>query len=63
MKYEKPKLIEVSEVADTYGDCMDGSAVTDTCAGGVTVEPGCIGGGLPTVACEIGTNVGHPYPS
>ena len=61
MKYEKPKLIEVSEVADTYGDCMDGSAVTDICSTGSVVKPGCVQGGLPTVSCASGGG-DHPTP-
>lgn len=50
IKYEKPRLIEMSAFGKTEGmpDCADGSVNHDICDTGGTVGPSCNKGGIPT---------------
>jgi hypothetical protein len=66
LKYEKPRLVYISELAEAAGlnvaspDCADGSSVLDTCGSGGVVTSGCNAGGIPTVACADGGSVLSP---
>lgn len=60
IKYEKPQLVEISELTKAEGsgidnpDCSNGSVVLDTCPGGDVVTPGCTAGGVPSIMCGGG---------
>lgn len=55
MKYEKPKLVEISKLETAAGVCDLGSSNIEICQPGDAVIPGCVGGGRPTIDCAVGT--------
>ncbi len=63
LRYEKPVLVEMSQLAEAEGggidspDCADGYVVTDTCPGGSVVTGGCNEGGIENVVCGGGGNI------
>jgi len=54
MKYEKPKLVDLSKIKSVLGVCVDGDSNVENCSPGGNVVPGCTGGGIPTVDCGVG---------
>ncbi len=54
MKYEKPKLVELSKLNATLGACEDGYTNIEICGPGGTVIPLCAEGGAPTTRCDNG---------
>ena len=56
-EYEKPKIVEITDLEKAHGDCVNGYAVTDTCTGGAAVQPGCVAGAIPVASCGGGSSV------
>ncbi|HGE69354.1 TPA: hypothetical protein ENX78_00870 [Candidatus Poribacteria bacterium] len=67
MKYEKPKLIDLSEETFTEGACGGGLDPTGACKSGTlpqgncttgynAINGGCINGPNPKVSCQAGGN-------
>ena len=54
MKYEKPRLIDISQLDIAVGQCRDGNTNVERCIGGDQVIPMCDVGGIPTIDCDIG---------
>lgn len=54
--YEKPRSINLGEVADTaYGDCLPGSLPSTCCQdGNLATNAGCIQGNMAGNRCETG---------
>jgi len=49
IKYERPKLVEITDLGATEGGgCENGSVNTESCGGGGTVVPSCVQGGIPS---------------
>jgi hypothetical protein len=57
MKYERPLLILINDLAKAEGSCSDGSGNIEICKSGGGVIPGCRTGGQASIECGGGGKV------